>query len=68
MNKEQQRNKIREELKAKGENVSTSGNMPVLIKRIVNGRVVFLTPKQNKRLNKRKKKPPKIFFGYNTGK
>ena len=36
------------------------------VKRLIGNRVVVLTQKQNKKLNKKKRKPARVIYGHNT--
>lgn len=59
LSKEEQRNKHRQQ--------SVNENK-YKVKRLINGRVKYLTRKQNKNYNWKKFKPPTIYMGLNTTK
>ena len=63
---EQQRNKIRKQIKSEGGNISLPERNG--IKRLVHGNIITVSKKTNGAINKQRYKPPLIFFGLNTTK
>ncbi len=63
LTKEEQRQKIRE----RGEQTKPIPKS-TLVPTLIGDKVVFVTKRRKKRLNKKHHKPPKIFYGHNTNK